>query len=125
MLVLLVVIACWRLAESGRPYLAGAILGLSVLKPQLIIAVPFVLLLSGRWRVTAGWAVTSGALAIASLLVIGTPGVSDYRSLLAEAQTVVNNRFFPWAYLVRPGPASDPIPAVRIAPTLLAPPLHP
>jgi hypothetical protein len=114
MLVLLVVIACWRLAESRRPYVAGAVLGLSVLKPQLTIAVPFVLLLSGRWRITAGWAVTSGVLAIASLLVIGTQGVSDYRSLLAEAQSVVNNRFFTWAYVVGPGPASYGIQAVVI-----------
>ncbi len=90
MLVLLVVIACWRLAESGRPYLAGAILGLSVLKPQLIIAVPFVLLLSGRWRVTAGWA------------------------------SVVNNRFFTWAYVVGPGPASYAIQTVVIALGLVA-----
>jgi len=120
MLVLLVVIACWRLAESGRPYLAGAVLGRSVLKPQLTIAVPFVLLLSGRWRITAGWAVTSSLLAIASLLVIGTQGVSDYRSLLAEAQTVVNNRFFTWAFVVGPGPASYVIQVVVIALGLVA-----
>ncbi len=120
MLVLLVVIACWRLAESGRPYVAGAVLGLTVLKPQLTIAVPFVLLLSGRWRITAGWAVTSGLLAIASLLVIGTQGVSDYRSLLAEAQTVVNNRFFTWAYVVGPGPVSYAIEVIVIALGLVA-----
>ena len=120
MLVLLVVIACWRLAESGRPYVAGAVLGLSVLKPQLTIAVPFVLLLSGRWRITAAWAVTSGLLAIASLLLIGTQGVSDYLSLLAEAQTVVNNRFFTWAFVVGPGPASYVIQVVVIALGLVA-----
>ena len=34
-LVMLGVIVCWRLAESGKPYLAGAALGLSVLKPQV------------------------------------------------------------------------------------------
>src|SRR5260370_26966332 len=84
------------------------------------MAVPFVLLLSGRWRITAGWTVTSGVLAIASLLVIGTQGVSDYRSLLAEAQTVVNNRFFTWAYVVGPGPASYAIQVVVIALGLVA-----
>ncbi len=115
MLVLLVVIGCWCLAESDKPYLAGAVLGLSVLKPQLTIAVPFVLLTSGRWRITAGWAATTGLLAIASLLVVGTQGVSDYRSLLAEAQTVVNNRFFTWAYVVGPGPVSYVIEGLVIA----------
>jgi len=120
MLVLLVVIACWRLAEARRPYLAGAVLGLSVLKPQLTIAVPFVMLLSGRWRITAAWAATSGVLAIASLLVIGIQGVGDYRSLLAEAQTVVNNRFFTWAVVVGPGPVSYAIQVVVIALGLVA-----
>src|SRR5260370_5371510 len=84
------------------------------------MAVPFVLLLSGRWRITAGWTVTSGVLAIASLLVVGTQGVSDYRSLLAEAQTVVNNRFFTWAFVVGPGPASYAVQVVGIALGLVA-----
>jgi len=114
-IVLLGVIACWRLAESGKPYLAGAVLGLSVLKPQVAIAVPLVLLVAGRWRIAAGWAATAGVLAVASLLVIGTQGFNDYRSLLAEAQTVVNNRYFTWAYLVGPGPVSFVVEVVFIA----------
>jgi hypothetical protein len=114
-IVLVGVIACWRLAESGKPYLAGAVLGLSVLKPQVAIAVPVVLLVAGRWRIAAGWAATAGVLAIASLVMIGTQGLNDYRSLLAEAQTVVNNRYFTWAYLVGPGPLSNVVQVVFIA----------
>jgi hypothetical protein len=114
-LVLLAVVACWRLAESGKPYLAGAVLGLSVLKPQLTIAVPVVLLAAGRWRIAAGWAVAVAALAVTSLVVIGGQGLSDYRSLLAEAQNVVNNRYFTWAFVVGPGPASYAVEAIVIA----------
>ena len=114
MLVLLAVIACWRLAEAGKPYLAGAALGLAVLKPQVVLAVPLVLLVAGHWRITAGWALTTGVLAIATVLMIGTQGVSDYRSLLAEAQGVVNNRYFTWAYVVGPGPAGYVIELVVI-----------
>ena len=113
-LVMLGVIACWRLAESGKRYVAGAVLGLSVLKPQVAIAVPLVLLAAGRWRITAGWVATMGLLAIASLIAVGTQGVGDYRSLLAEAQGVVNNRFFTWAYVVGPGPASYAVEVVVI-----------
>jgi hypothetical protein len=113
-LVLLGVIACWRLAESGKAYLAGAVLGLSVLKPQVAIAVPVVLLVAGRWRIAAGWAATTGVLAVVSLLMIGAQGVNDYRSLLAEAQNVVNNRYFTWAYLVGPGPISYVIQVIFI-----------
>ena len=114
-LVLLGVVACWRLAESGKPYLAGAVLGLSVLKPQVAIAVPVVLLVAGRWRIAAGWAATTGVLAVVSLLMIGTQGVNDYRSLLAEAQNVVNNRYFTWAYLVGPGLISYAFQVIFIA----------
>jgi hypothetical protein len=115
LLVLFGVIACWRLAQSSRPYLAGAVLGLSVLKPQIAIAVPLVLLVAGHWRIAAGWAATAGLLAIASLFLMGAQGVSDYRSLIAEAQTVVNNRYFTWAYVFGPGWISYAIQAIAIA----------
>ncbi len=105
-IVLLAALACWKLAERGRPYLAGAVLGVSVLKPQLTLALPLVLLAAGRWRIAAAWAVTVGVLAAVSLLVIGPQGLSDYRALLNEAQHVVNNRYFTPAYVFGPGPLS-------------------
>jgi hypothetical protein len=99
----LVLAASWKLADIGKPYWAGIVLGLSVLKPQLTLLVPLVLLASGRWRIAAAWAVTEAALALVSLAVIGSQGLSDYRSLLNEAQNVINNRFFTLAYVVGPG----------------------
>ncbi|GAC1508050.1 MAG: hypothetical protein NVS1B3_08980 [Candidatus Dormibacteraceae bacterium] len=101
--ILLAAVACWKLAERGRPYLAGAVLGVSVLKPQLTLALPIVLLVAGRWRIAVAWAATAGILAVVSFLVIGQQGLTDYRSLLAEAQTVTNNRYFTPAYLLGPG----------------------
>jgi hypothetical protein len=115
LLVLFAVIACWRLSEAGKPYIGGAVLALSVLKPQLMIAVPIVLLFAGRWRIAAGWAAAMAVMAVASLLMVGTQGVSDYRSLLAEAQGVVNNRYFTWAYIVGPGAISYVVEVVVIA----------
>ena len=103
MLVLLAVAACWWLSESGRPYLAGAVLGLSAVKPQLTIAVPLVLLAAGRWRIAAAFAAVGVVLAVASLIAIGGQGLDDYRRLLAEAQTVQNNLYFTLADLFGPG----------------------
>jgi hypothetical protein len=102
MIVLLAVAGCWWLSQSGRPYLAGAVLGLSVVKPQLTIAVPLVLLAAGRWRITAAWAAVGVVLAVASLIAIGAPGLDDYRRLLAEAQAVPNNRYFTLADVLGP-----------------------
>lgn len=120
LLVLLAVIACWRLAEAGKPYVGGVVLALSVLKPQLLIVVPLVLLVAGRWRIAVGWAAAMAVLAAVSLLMVGAQGVSDYRSLLAEAQGVVNNRYFTWAYVVGPGATSYVVEVVVIAAGLVA-----
>jgi Glycosyltransferase family 87 len=104
LVVLLTVAAAWKLLDSGRPILAGVVLGVGMsLKPQLVLVLPLVLLAAGHWRSVAAWAVSIGILAAASLLTLGAGGLSDYRSLLAEAQTLVNNRFFTPAYVLGPG----------------------
>lgn len=106
LLVLFLVAACWRLSEGGRPYLAGAVLGLAVIKPQLTLALPLILLAAGRWKIVVTWATTAAVLAVASLALIGNQGLSDYQSLLKEAQGVVNNRYFTLAYVLGPGALS-------------------
>jgi hypothetical protein len=105
-IILLAAVASWKLADKGKPYLAGAVLAVSVLKPQLTLALPIVLLAAGRWRIAAAWAVTAGILATVSLIVIGEQGLGDYRSLLNEAQHVTNNRYFTPAYILGPGALS-------------------
>jgi hypothetical protein len=106
-LVILVIVAVgWRLAEANKPYLAGAVLGLSVIKPQLTLLLPLVLLLAGRWRIAAAWAATAAILAAASLAVVGGQGTSDYLNLLNEAQHVTNNRYFTLAFVLGPGTPS-------------------
>ena len=107
LVVLFAAIASWRLAEGGRPYLAGLVLAVGTsLKPQLVLAIPLVLLIGGRWRIAAAWAVSVAVLAILSLLTLGATGLNDYRSLLAEAQALPNNRYFTWAYIFGPGALS-------------------
>jgi len=106
LLLVLLMAAGWRLAEAKRPYLAGIVLGVSVIKPQLTIVLPLLLLVSGRWRIAAAWMVTAAVLAAISLAVIGGQGLSDYRSLLNEAQGVTNNRYFTLAYVLGPDAVS-------------------
>ena len=93
----------WRLVTAHRPYAAGAVLGLSAIKPQLLLFLPLVLLVAGRWKVVAAWAATAAVLAVASLAVIGGQGLGDYANLLKEAQNVTNNRYFTLAFLLGPG----------------------
>ena len=114
LMVLLAAVACWKLADLHRPYLAGVVLGVSVLKPQLTLALPLVLLAAGRWRIVAAWVVTVGALAAVSLLMIGQEGFNDYRALISEAGRVINNRYFTAAYVVGPGALSYAVQAIVI-----------
>ncbi len=102
LVILFLVAAAWWLAEARKPYLAGLVLGLSVIKPQLTLVLPLVLLFAGRWRIVATWAATAAVLAVASLAAIGSQGLADYSALLNEAQHVVNNRYFTLAYLLGP-----------------------
>ena len=104
-LVLVLTAAAWKLTERKKPYVAGAVLGLTVLKPQLTLLVPLVLLTSGRWRVAAGWVAVAGLLAALSLIALGPGGLGDYRSILNAAGLVANNRYFTPAYVLGPGPA--------------------
>lgn len=53
----------------SRPYLAGLSLGLTLLKPQLVLPVGTALLVTGRWRVLGGWATAGGALSVAAALL--------------------------------------------------------
>jgi hypothetical protein len=50
-------IALW-----SRPFLAGLALGLTLMKPQLVLPIGLGLLVARRWRVIAGWAVAGIAL---------------------------------------------------------------
>jgi hypothetical protein len=54
-----------------RPRLAGALLGLMVIKPHLALAVPVALVCSARWRVLGAAAASAAAMAVLSALVFG------------------------------------------------------
>jgi hypothetical protein len=61
----------------ARPYLAGLALGLTLVKPQLILPLGFGLLLVRKWRVLAGWA-TVGLVILAATLVLSPHWVFDW-----------------------------------------------
>lgn len=73
-----------RALFGGREVVAGIILGLGALKPQLFLAVPVLLLAQRRWRTFGAWAATSATLAVASFLMVGIDGAKQYVSFLAS-----------------------------------------
>ena len=57
-------IALW-----SRPYIAGLALGLTLMKPQLVLPMGAALILARRWKVIAGWAAAGAALLAPTLLL--------------------------------------------------------
>jgi hypothetical protein len=69
-LVLLLMVASWRLTEAGYDHLAGSLLAIGTFKPQLVVLLIPVLLLrsarAGRWGVVVGFVATAAALCLVS-----------------------------------------------------------
>jgi glycosyl transferase family 87 len=61
-----------------RPLLAGVLIGVLTLKPQLGLLFPVLLAASGRWRVFVTAAVTGLAIAAAATVVLGAQVWSDF-----------------------------------------------
>ena len=73
-------IALW-----SRPYLAGLTLGLTLMKPQLVLPLGAALVLARLWKVLAGWA-AAGIVLLASTLALDPHWIFDW---LAQTRSTV------------------------------------
>jgi hypothetical protein len=80
------VLAGWRLLESRRDFLAGAILALALFKPHLVLLLPLALLVSGRLRALLGFAAVAAAVGIAMLVTLHLNGIQGYLATLLAPQ---------------------------------------
>jgi hypothetical protein len=72
-----------------RPYLAGGLFGLMIVKPQLAILVPVALVCGGRWRAVAGAAAAAlGALAL-SLAVFGSESFAAFLNSIVASKALM------------------------------------
>ena len=91
-----------------RPWLAGLLLGALVIKPQLALAVPVLVLASGRWRVTLAGLVSALALCAASLLAFGRAAWTGFLGGGGTARAIVERA------LVEPGKMVSPFAGVQV-----------
>ncbi len=70
-----------RLLTKHRDRAAGAVFALGLLKPQLFVIAPVVLLLLHRFRALGAWAVATSGLAFISLAMVGPLGIRTWLSL--------------------------------------------
>lgn len=77
---LFLIVASWRLVAHGQLWAGGVVLGLLVYKPQLALPLAGLYLLSGRWRVTAGAAVSAIAAYAVSAALMGPGWIAEWLS---------------------------------------------
>jgi Glycosyltransferase family 87 len=85
---LLTIFACL----DTRPIIAGVLIGMLTVKPQLGVLFPFALIASGRWRVFSAAAATAVALWLASVAIGGIEGWQDYITKALPLQREVLQR---------------------------------
>src|SRR5205814_7213691 len=76
-------IALW-----SRPFLAGLALGLTLVKPQLLLPLGLALIAGRRWRVLAGWAV-AGVVLTASYLPLDPGWIAHFIAPAASTVQVI------------------------------------
>ena len=67
------------LALWSRPYLSGLALGLTLMKPQLVLPLGVAVIVTRRWKVLVGWA-AAGVLLLASTTILSPQWVPQWLS---------------------------------------------
>jgi hypothetical protein len=107
LLMMALVAVAWQQTRRGRPVVAGALLALAVmLKPQDVILVPVVLLVSGRTPVFMAFLGWAAVLSIAFVLNLGSVGINGYLGATAFLQSNPIHQFDTLAYVFGVGPAT-------------------
>ena len=73
------------IALRSRPYLAGLALGLTLMKPQLVLPLGVAVILARRWKLLAGWA-TAGVALLAPTLFLNPSWIAQW---LAQTRATV------------------------------------
>ena len=65
------------IALRTKPYVAGLALGLTLVKPHLVLPLGVALLVARMWRVLVGWAAAEGSLALPAVIGHESAGVVE------------------------------------------------
>ncbi|SRR5579883_2093555 len=87
-LLLAILAAALRLRDAGRPFAAGCVLALCLIKFHLFVLLPLPFLRGREWRLMGGWAAGVLVLVAASFLAAGTGWPRDYLALIVREGNV-------------------------------------
>jgi hypothetical protein len=84
--VILAILAGAAVLLDRRPWLAGVVLGLMVIKPQFAFVLPVALALGGRWKTFFATAAGAAVLSGLAWLLVGSAGYAAFFASNAEAR---------------------------------------
>ena len=99
--------------RAQHDFIAGFALGLLVFKPQFLVAIPFVLLLSGAWRALAGTLISSATQLTLTWIAFGSSVMRAYFDTMLHMSR--------WIGTAEPGLAAIQMHSFRAFWTLLIP----
>lgn len=76
----------WWMLQTGRDFLAGAILAVALFKPYLVLLLPIALLFSGRWHALLGFSAVAVVVGVAMLVTLQPEGIHAYLTMLLAPQ---------------------------------------
>lgn len=88
--ILLCFTAAFFAMRADRCLLAGVLLGCLVLKPQFLIAIPLILLVTQSWTMLAGLIASASAQLVLTRLYFGPAVMGDYFNMLRHASDWVS-----------------------------------
>ncbi len=105
MFLIALIAAAWRLCVKDRPLTAGSLIAVAMfLKPQAVLLLPLALLVSGRYRVVAGWAAGCVILGSATAATLGLHGLQAWWQTIRGIHGLTLNTDFTLAFLLGFGP---------------------
>jgi hypothetical protein len=114
MVIVGLVATAWWLAARGNPIWAGVALAFAIaLKPQAIFLVPIAILVSGRYRMFASWAVTGAVIAIITIAAVGSTGLANWWHALNLLQSNSTHSHVTLAYIFGQGPNAYTLEAIQ------------
>ena len=81
---------------AQRPWLAGAIFGLMVIKPQLAMLLPFALMAGGHWKALMGAAASVICLIALAFIAFGFEVYQGFAHVLLRYSSLLQNGRWPW-----------------------------
>jgi hypothetical protein len=84
------------------PLVAGSVLGLLVLKPQLAIMLPIAMLAARRWRTIGGAVISSTTVLLIGFLLFGIESYRGFFGMVQQFGAMLNDNRWPWTDFISP-----------------------